>query len=164
MLSDKVGLQDDEPMSTNSINTLFKCDLLASQNIVHIKSLLLLLQPNISSSQVFTSPAVVNLSSRWKMNSCNVCAFASLSMRCVILLHGPVGRTDQPVNQKQRLIWPLGVEHKAQFTTAALLTSAFSKRLIISYWPLWRAVYDQLTNVDGKACVFICVSMWSSRQ
>lgn len=86
-----------------------------------------------------------------------VSAFASLSMRCVTLLHGPVGRTDRPVNQKQRLIWPLGAEHKARFMTAALLTSGFSIRLIISYWPLWHELYVHHTNIDGKARVCICV-------
>lgn len=90
---------------------------------------------NISSLQMFASVFVAKLSSRWKMNGLIVSAFASLSMQRVALLHGPVGRTDRPVNQKQRLIWPLGAEHKARFTSAALLTSGFSIRLIISYWP-----------------------------
>lgn len=151
-------------------HTPFKYGSLPTRSINHIKTPCVFnkqrrshfLSPqmhavNISSLQMFTSVFAVKLSSRWKINDPIVSAFASLSMRCVTLLHGPVGRTDRPVNQKQRLIWPLGAEHKARFTTAALLTSGFSIRLIISYWPLWHEVYVHHTNIDGKARVCICV-------
>lgn len=151
-------------------HTPFKYGSLPTRSINHIKTPFVcnkqrrshFLSPqlhavNISSLQMFTSVFAVKLSSRWKMNGPIVSAFASLSMQCVTLLHGPVGRTDQPVNQKQRLIWPLGAEHKARFTTAALLTSGFSIRLIISYWPLWREVYVHHTNIDGRARECICV-------